>query len=244
MHVEFYGPETGKPVLLLHGGGVAGWMWDSLRDALVDDYRVIVPDLPGHGASSEPYFSHDHVVTELAQLCDPPTAVIGFSLGAQLAVLLAASHREKVRSVGIISAQARPLPLADLTVGMVALSAPLAKRRWFARTQARALFIPAEHLEDYLETSAAISRETLITTVRENISFTIPEGWADFPGQALIMVGAKERRLMRDSASDLHRAISLHRARPRSELEVVPECGHGIPLQNPHWFNERVREII
>ncbi|MEV8184029.1 alpha/beta fold hydrolase [Specibacter sp. NPDC078692] len=67
MHVSRVGPEVGAPVLLLHGGGVAGWMWNSLRRSLESKYSVLVPDLPGHGQSAdEPYRSHAETVEALS----------------------------------------------------------------------------------------------------------------------------------------------------------------------------------
>lgn len=69
MITKGFGPATGKPVLLLHGGGVAGWMWTSLRRSLETRHRVLVPELPGHGeSSSEPYVSHAATIEALAQL--------------------------------------------------------------------------------------------------------------------------------------------------------------------------------
>ncbi|MDQ0096050.1 alpha/beta fold hydrolase [Paeniglutamicibacter psychrophenolicus] len=64
-----FGPATGKPVLLLPGGGVAGWMWTSLRRSLETRYRVQVPDLSGHGESSpEPYLNHAATSEALANM--------------------------------------------------------------------------------------------------------------------------------------------------------------------------------
>lgn len=226
-------------MLLLHGGGVAGWMWDSLRARLEATHGVLVPDLPGHGSSAdEPYRSHDATVEALVAMLRRekvgPVAVIGFSLGAQLAVQLAARHPEAVERVAVVSAQASPLPFAGPTLGLLALAAPLARSRRFARLQARELFVPPASMEAYLETSAGISRRTLLAAVGENLRFRVPEGWASYPGDALVMVGGRERAVMRESASILHAAL------PTSRLETVDGAGHGVPLQRSSWFDERV----
>ena len=85
-----------------------------------------------------------------------------------------------------------------------------------------------------LVASAGISKATLTAAVGENLRFALPANWSRFPGEALVMVGQRERRLMRDSAAAIHAAL------PGSDLEVVDGCGHGIPLQRPEWFNARV----
>ncbi|WP_246083301.1 hypothetical protein [Nonomuraea diastatica] len=81
--------------------------------------------------------------------------VAGFSLAAQLAMLLAAT-------------------------------APLARRRRFAKLQAKELYVPGELLPDYLSDSARMSRETLLAGVGEKIRFTLPAGWADVKNPALV----------------------------------------------------------
>jgi pimeloyl-ACP methyl ester carboxylesterase len=214
-------------------------MWQPLRDRLSREHRVIVPDLPGHGRSADrPYLSHEATVRALRDLLAAeaggrPAAVVGFSLGAQLAILLASEHPDVVADALVVSAQAKSMPLAGPTLGLLGAAAPLARRPWFARLQARELQIPAGMMNDYLATSAAMTRETLRAAVGENLRFELPPGWARFPGRALVMVGSRERRIMRDSAIALSRAVG-------GEPEVVDGCGHGIPLQRPDWFGGRV----
>jgi hypothetical protein len=92
--VDEFGDRNGTPVLLLHGGGVAGWMWRPLIEQMGAGYRFLVPDLPGHDRSAHAdYESHERTIEALVEALqhreDRPVAVVGFSLGAQLAVLLA-----------------------------------------------------------------------------------------------------------------------------------------------------------
>lgn len=241
MHVEFRGREGAPPVLLLHGGGVAGWMWEPLARELGEDWRLLIPDLPGHGRSAgQPYESHAATLAALRGLLAGTTGgtkvtVIGFSLGAQLAILLAATQPARVSGAVIVSAQAKPLRFSGPLPGLLGLAAPLARRRWFAELQARELAIPAALLEEYVATSADISRDTLVAATRENLTFEVPRAWAQFPGRALVLAGERERRLMLDSAAAIAAAL------PGAEAEIVERCGHGIPLERPDWFARRVR---
>lgn len=239
MYFSTSGPDEAPVVLLLHGGGVAGWMWDSLRASLEPRYRVLVPDLPGHGRSADAdYTSHTDAVAALHQslvtLGASRVAVVGFSFGAQLAVHLASRHPELIDRVMVVSAQAKPLPFTALTLWTLGVAAPLARNRRFARLQARELFVPAHLMDDYLDTSARITKATLLAAVGENLRFRMPAAWPAFPGPTVVMVGSRERAVMRDSAA------LLHGARQGSVLEVVDGCGHGVPLQRPEWFNDRV----
>lgn len=238
MHVKYFGARGSRPLLLLHGGGVAGWMWEPTRANFDEEHRILVPDLPGHGRSADgTYTAHDDVLPELERLLEDEggrATVVGFSLGAQLAVLLAAGRPDLVDSVIVVSAQAAPMRAAGPTLALLGATAGLARQEWFARLQARELFVPAELLDEYVRTSAGISRETLLNAVGDNLRFEPPAEWQDFPGAALILAGSTEKPLMRRSASVLHEAL------PQSELEIVDGCGHGIPLQRPAWFAHRV----
>jgi pimeloyl-ACP methyl ester carboxylesterase len=242
MQVESFGPADGRPLLLLHGGGVAGWMWDPLRAHLGEGYRIIVPDLPGHGRSAdEDYTSHAATIDALTPLLEEqgrPATVVGFSLGAQLAVRIASRRPDLVARVVVISGQALPMPATGATLVLLRATAGLARREWFARLQARQLFIPDELLDDYVRTSATVSSHTLLRSVEENLRFAPPLSWRDYPGDALILVGSKERGIMKRSAATLHDAL------PGSTLQIVEDCAHGIPLQRPRWLAERIERWL
>lgn len=42
----------GEPLILLHGYGMCAAEWGSIADALAQQYRLIIPDLRGHGWST------------------------------------------------------------------------------------------------------------------------------------------------------------------------------------------------
>jgi len=89
-------------------------------------------------------------------------------------------------------------------------------------------------MEDYIDTSAGITKATLLAAVGENMRFEIPVRWPAFRGTALVLAGRKERAVMRESA------VAIHAALPGSALEIIDGSGHGVPLQCPEWFNARV----
>ncbi|MDF2826805.1 MAG: hydrolase [Mycobacterium sp.] len=243
MHVSVSGERGARPLLFLHGGGVAGWMWRPTTDRLSSSARMIVPDLPGHGKSSgEAYASHTRTVNDLADIIegatDRPVTVVGFSLGAQLAVLLGARRPDLVNAIVAVSAQAIPTRAPGLTVSVLRVAAPLARYTWFATMQARELRIPTSLLDDYLHTSRNVSTTTLTAAVGENIRFTAPPEWANFPGRALVLAGARERGFMKDSARTLGELL------PGSSVEIVDGCGHGIPLERPDWFARRLWNFV
>ena len=85
----------GDPVILLHGPGGNAAHWLGVIPGLARTHRVIVPDLPGHGASE---IADVDVVAWLEALiagtCDRPPAIVGHALGGAIAARYAAAHPE------------------------------------------------------------------------------------------------------------------------------------------------------
>ncbi|WP_353112654.1 alpha/beta hydrolase [Microbacterium sp.] len=241
MHIERSG--SGTRVLLLHGAGVAGWMWRPVRELLGadgDPVETIVPDLPGHGRSSaEPYVSHSETLAALAPLlAEGPLHVVGFSLGAQLALELASRHPDLIRSATIVSGSTLPSKGEWIAAGVVRAAMPLARRMRFARRQAAEMSIPADLVDDFVRDSGTLGTESLVTAFRENMRFALPEGWARYPGPAHVMVGERELRAVHRSAAHTHAAL------PHSTLETVPACAHDVPFTRPDTVVRALRAGI
>jgi magnesium chelatase accessory protein len=93
-HVQRMG--QGPELLLLHGTGSATHSWRRLMPLLADRFRVIAPDLPGHGFTSSPAAdgytlpSMAHSVEALlAKIDATPAITIGHSAGAAIAARIA-----------------------------------------------------------------------------------------------------------------------------------------------------------
>lgn len=95
-HVQFHGPEGAPLILLLHGTGASGHSWQGLVPLLTQRYRLMIPDLPGHGfttARGRADLSLDGMAgalrTLLGTLGLAPDTVIGHSAGGPIAIVLA-----------------------------------------------------------------------------------------------------------------------------------------------------------
>jgi pimeloyl-ACP methyl ester carboxylesterase len=90
------------PVLLLHGLGVGGSVWQSFARRLLPHLAAVAPDLRGHGQSDAPesgYTPTDYA-NDLLQLIQTeltaPVPVVGHSLGALIALAMAELRPELV----------------------------------------------------------------------------------------------------------------------------------------------------
>ncbi|MEX3105995.1 MULTISPECIES: alpha/beta fold hydrolase [unclassified Streptomyces] len=96
------GPADAPTVLLVHGWGGDGREWSYHTEELAQRYRVIVPDLRGHGRSPVPATGNTpaHMADDLAALLgDTPVTAVGHSMGVQVVNLLAVHHPHLVHSV-------------------------------------------------------------------------------------------------------------------------------------------------
>ncbi|PXY24834.1 alpha/beta hydrolase [Prauserella sp. PE36] len=126
---------TGRPVLCLHTAGQSGVQWRHTTAALAAlGYRVVVPDLPGHGRS-EP--APGGPVTDLgdyAAWCETLIGalglrrpfVVGCSIGGKIALDLAVRMGERLAGVVAMAAEAGPghIGLAGLRRELEDVAAP------------------------------------------------------------------------------------------------------------------------
>jgi len=108
--------KNGKPnLILVHGGMDHARSWDRIAAAFLDDFRVLAPDLRGHGDSNwapGAMYSIAEYVLDLSALADIvggfPIYFIGHSLGAAIVLQYAGVYPDRVRKVVAIEGIAPP----------------------------------------------------------------------------------------------------------------------------------------
>ncbi|MEK8132861.1 alpha/beta hydrolase [Paenibacillus filicis] len=105
---------SGHPLVLLHGFCGSGAYWDQVVPLLDAHFRVIVPDLRGHGTSGSPdeSYSMEKLAGDIEALIDElgteKAIVLGHSLGGYVTLALAERHADKLRAFGLIHSTAFP----------------------------------------------------------------------------------------------------------------------------------------
>ena len=96
LYVESGG--RGAPIVLLHGWGMHGGIWDECAAALADGWRVSKVDLPGHGRSvPRPGIDRIDGLTEIVARHAPRRmTLIGWSLGGMVAMGMAQHQPQRV----------------------------------------------------------------------------------------------------------------------------------------------------
>lgn len=108
-----YGWQGGagqQRMLLIHGVGMNADYWTNLLPQLENDFSLTVVDMPGHGKS--PAFiddgpqvaSYTDCIANLIQQNNDPTVIVGHSMGAMIAIDLAARYSDSVSALVAMNA--------------------------------------------------------------------------------------------------------------------------------------------
>lgn len=226
----------GRPLLLLHGWGVSSELFTPILDALQAGRRLIVPDLPGFGATAEPdtpWSVHDYAAWCIALLdrlgigtCD----LIGHSNGGRIGIVMAAEFPGRIeRMVLAGSAGIRPgrtlrsaarvrsykaLRVVERSAALPAALRNAARRRADQRGSA-----------DY-RAASGVMRGTLVRIVNEDLRSLLPN--LHLP--VLLIWGD------RDTETPLADGELMERLIPDAGLVVFEGAGHYAYLEQAARF--------
>jgi 3-oxoadipate enol-lactonase len=102
----------GTPVVLLHGFPLSSAIWHEQQQRLSDRFRVITPDLRGHGRSPTPpgVYEMDLLARDVLTLLDAlgikKAVIMGHSMGGYVALAAAKIAPERLLALGLIASQA------------------------------------------------------------------------------------------------------------------------------------------
>lgn len=232
------GRGNDRTLLLVHGGGVSGRLWEHALGAF-GEYHCLAPDLPGHGGSAhiQP-FAVDNAVAGLAALIREQAAggvacVAAVSAGVPVALGLVARHPTLVSQLFLSGPSPRLGKAAAASFEWVAR--PLL--RWMGperrmRLIARSMGLSEEQVEMLRDDFARID-VNLVGQI--NAVLAGQDESVLLPVPALVTVGEKEYGVVKSRA----REIVL--SSPESHVYIVRGAGHGWILERPALFEQVIR---
>ena len=116
---------SGPPLLLLHGYPQTHVLWHKVAPALVEHFTLVVPDLPGYGASAAPPPDADHapydkrsmarlMIEAMDKLGHARFHIAGHDRGGRLAYRLALDHPDRLVKLAVLDI----IPTYDMWHGM------------------------------------------------------------------------------------------------------------------------------
>jgi magnesium chelatase accessory protein len=239
---------SGPPALLVHGAAGATHSWRGLSPLLAQHFRLIAPDLPGHGfTTSETWTdrSLDGYARALDELLEKlevaPKLVVGHSAGAAILARLIAEKRLKPNLYVAINGAFFPFPgVAGQIFPVMARLLhfnPLAAR-FFAWTADRAAVtqliagmgstLDARGLDLYARLLQTPSHCAGALEMMANWDLTrMPADLRRVTVPALLIVGANDKAI---SPSDAEKVAKML---PQAKIERLPGLGHLAHEENP-----------
>lgn len=233
---------AGSTLLLLHGVGDNAGSWAAVAPQLSRHYRVVALDLPGHGDSApgEGPLRMAAVVegaeAGLTFAGPEPVTVIGNSLGAWLATVLAARHPEQVERLILVGGG----PLA----GEAAPSLQPTNRAEAAALMARvrdpgAAKLPGYVLDDLVERSGKGPVARLTADLPGLIAHLMREEDVAALATPVDLLWGASDGIMPPAYG--RRMLALL---PRARFSELPKCGHIPQIECPQLFLDQLLPLL
>ncbi|MBK9715902.1 MAG: alpha/beta hydrolase [Kouleothrix sp.] len=224
LYCEVHG--SGTPLLLVHGIGASGAVFQPLLPRLAARYQVIVPDLRGHGHSRRlpGPDSVARLAADIENLLDmlgrSSCVLIGHATGGAVAQQVAHDYPDRVRGLALVCSYARGA--ATLREHVEARLRPELFRLLGSRSMAAlaARGAPAGEAGFVHDVIAANHGGRVAPVARALLSFDSRSWLPELGCPALVVAGE------RDTTAPAHHARELARLIPRATLRILPHAGH------------------
>jgi len=248
MHVALAGPADAPPLLLVHGWPQHWWIWRDVIGPLSERYRIIAPDLRGHGWTDAPrdgyakaQFSADILALLDAMGIDKVTWV-GHDWGAHTGWITAFEHPERIER--LIACSVPPIFSRDRSISgllfLVSYQGPIATpllgsflvRRGLAARVLKIARLKGEWTDEEIRAYDDVLRARPHVTVGVYRTFLLrelpklargPYAAEDLKVPATVLAGDRDR-ITRSVTSELY---------PEVEIVRVPGVGHFLPEEAP-----------
>ena len=227
----------GPILVLLHGFSGTGEAWNPLLEDLSAHFRLIVPDLRGHGRSINPsgHFTHKELAQDIFNLLDQldidSINAIGSSMGAMTLLHAATQQRERIKAMVLVGGS----PYLPESARVIFRNSPLdsiheEEIKWMSK----------QHSGGEKQVRQLLRQFYAYKDSYNDVNFTKPY-LASINASTLIVQGD------RDEFFPVPVAMEMYDAIPNSYLWVVPNTGHSAGLgevKSRKLFTERVIDFF
>ena len=254
MHLAFADTRRSSVLVLLHGFPLSREMWASQISEIGKYYRVIAPDLRGHGESSAPegVYTMNEMADDVIELLDrlqikQPVIVGGLSMGGYVALSLVLRYPERVCGLILIDtrAAADTPEAAQVREETARIVLHEGSSRSVLETLVPRLFgkTTREKQPDRIEPMLSVMERTTPQgiagalrgmAVRPDLRGELPK----IKVPTLVMVGEE------DVISPPAEAREMASLLPSARLEVIPKAGHLTPYENPEAANAAILRFL
>jgi pimeloyl-ACP methyl ester carboxylesterase len=222
---------VGEVLLLVHGLSGDSSSWREVMPKLSRNYRVIAPDLLGHGQSDKPRGEYSPAIFAalLRDLLDAlgidKVTLVGHSLGGAVAIMFAARYRDYCKRLVLLNSggfgsevtillRMLSLPGAGFVLPLIAPGHARDDRRVFLRTL-----------------RSVVNRRGQAASALACVHLL-----ADLPTQ---IIGGEK-----DQIIPVGHARTAHAALPGSRLHIIPGAGHDSQIQHSDTIADLIDDFV
>jgi len=241
----------GQTCVLIHGSFIDGSFWQEQIPVLSQEFKVIVPDLRGHGMSDKPSEEYTHEVMAqdiwnlLKTLGIRRTSLVGHSMGSRIALQFALHYPKIVKKLVLASGGVGPVRnrqqiFPEHVQEEIGFGTPGFDQRKFNYYEIWYSFAhPSPDrvnkiLEEILKTPKHVKASIARNFPKKDLRPTLPQ----IQVPTLVVLGEK------DVICPIEEATYLAQHLPKARLEVIPDSGHCLPIEHPNEFNTKVISFL
>lgn len=232
----------GSTLVLLHGAGDQAGTWSGVAPELASRYRVVIPDLAGHGKSAPadgPISVKQAlrgVEAVLLQGPQDPVIIVGNSLGAWVAILYARAHPDRVARLILVNGGALKGDRSDLSLMPKTREQAAALMTQLRDPQSGS--VPDYLLDDVVREARTGPLARLAQTSGEMESLVLDGKLHEIAMPVNLLWGESDKLFPVSYAERMMREF------PASRLTTIPACGHVPHVECPTRFKASLLAIL
>ncbi|MHA1269555.1 MAG: alpha/beta fold hydrolase [Candidatus Helarchaeota archaeon] len=247
LYYEEYGSSDKPAIILIHGWTADHNRWKDQVEVLKDNYRVITPDLRGHGKSDKDesidYSSINILSDDLKGLMDnlniQKAIIAGHSMGGMTVMQFTLDYPEKVEKLILVDTIAK----FSYSFGRKLLTgiSNILPYNSFIKLQISRAFRKGwdkEQINKLTELALQNPKYVVYRFYKAMKKFNVLEKLSNIKVPTLIIHGEKDIQLPLDQAKKIHEQIS------GSKLVVIEEAGHEVIVEEPEKVVNAILEFI
>ena len=233
---------NGPTLLLLHGAGDSAGTYSSIVSKLTPTYRVVIPDLAGHGRSApaEGPLSVGQVLTGLDAVMQQgpqdPAIIVGNSLGAWVALLYARQHPDRVARLVLVNGGALVGDRPDLSLTPKTRDEAAALMTQLRDASSEP--IPGFVLDNVVREAQTGPLARLAQTAGEMGQYVLDGKLQEIKVPVDLIWGES------DKLFSIAYARRMMAQLPSSRLTTIPACGHVPQQECPSRFGAALSDVL
>ena len=240
IHCDYYGNSSSPPLLMLHGAGALDTFANQYF--LAENYYLIVPHLPGAGVNAGVEYNMKETVSLLLQLTDEikceKIAVMGHSLGAQLAAAMIFTRPEKFSCGVLLSPWLIPdKKSVSLYTSLAGMTSAMLRWKWLVKLQGKYWNMSARQSDYMAEYSRKITPRVYASFFSQTGNLDNYPQYRNIDVPLLALRGKGETRLIKQTVMKLGENKNF-------TARILPGCSHDFPMRKYKTVNPMIADFL